>query len=105
MKLYLFLLLIFMPVALGTELLVDSATISDTENQLESEWLGIIIPVLLLFITLIMFSIDFGAVGVGTISAVAMIVLWLTGLIPITNPVSLISFVLIIGITTFKVTR
>jgi len=89
-----------------TDYLLDSvATPLAGYSIIEGSRLGLILPVLLLFITLVMFALDFGVVGIGIISSVAMIMFWFMGIVPFPNPISLISFIIIVLITTFRVVR
>ena len=72
-------------------------TFLDSNNNM----LGLLIPALLLLITLITFSIDFGTVGVSMASVAGLIVLYFMNVIYI-NVASLTSFVIIIGIMVYK---
>lgn len=91
------------------EHLMDSAvTPTLTFNVINNQMIGIIIPLLMLFITLIMFALDFGVIGVGTSFSVAIILFWMIGFIPrsgIPTFVSLFSLIVIVMITSFKVTN
>lgn len=87
-----------------SDILIGTAFLSGYVNVFNDQWLGIIIPLLLLFATLIFFAIDFGAVGIGLISSISMVIFWWVGFIPV-NIVALISFIIIVIITLFKVTR
>jgi len=93
----------------SVEHLMDSAiTPTLTFNAINNEMVGIIIPLLMLFITLIMFAIDFGVIGVGTSFSVAIVLFWMIGFIPrsgIPTFVSILSLIIIVLITSFKVTN
>jgi len=85
-------------------ILIATASTPLIDLVIRNELLGFIIPLLLLFITIIMFAVDFGVVGIGTLSSVFLVVGWWLGFIPV-HIISLISFILIISIVMFKVTR
>jgi hypothetical protein len=96
-----------MNITLPTETLMDSAVTPILSfNVINNEMIGIIIPLLMLFITLVMFAIDFGVIGVGTTFSITIILFWLIGFIPragVPTIISLISLIMIIMITSFKV--
>lgn len=66
-----------------------------------SNKLGLLIPAILLAVTIITFAIDFGTVGVSSASSASLVVLYFLKIVYI-NPISLISFIIIIGIMSYK---
>ena len=96
-----------------------AATISDDESLFDnhdedlsintfldtsSNKLGLLIPAILLVVTIVMFAIDFGAVGVGITSALSLVILYKLGIIYI-NVISLSGFIIIIAIVLYKISR
>lgn len=69
-----------------------------------SNKLGFLIPAIMLAVTIICFAIDFGATGVSMASAISLLVLYLMRIIYI-DIVSLASFIIIIIIMVYKISR
>lgn len=74
-------------------------------NIFQEHMVALIIPVMLLLFTVIMFSIDFGVIGIGMASSITLIILMLLGVVPLISLYSTVSLVIIILITLFKVTQ
>jgi len=89
----------------GTKVLMGTASNTLVELALlNANFISLIIPVLLLFLTIVMFSLDFGAAGVGIFSSFALVILFFMGVIPV-NLVTLVPLIIIIVLTIFKVSR
>lgn len=84
--------------------LVDSESHDYSINEFlgsSSNMLGLLIPAILLVVTIITFAIDFGTVGVSAAAATSLIILYFLQIVYI-NPISLISFIIIVGIMIYK---
>ena len=92
---------------IGSQTLADSDFIDGVVNEFftsDSNRLGLLIPAILLVVTIICFSIDFGAVGVSAASALSLLVLFMLKIVYF-HPFSLASFILIIVIMIYKISR
>lgn len=105
--LWLLLFLCFIPVCFADDTLIGDDVIDYKVNTLLSSRtnkISMLIPALMLTICIISFATDYGTVGVTAASMGSLVIISLLGFIYI-NPVSLISFVIMIGIIIFKLTK
>jgi len=93
--------------AIALDTLIDNEPLDYVSNQFlddDNTKLGMLIPAILLVVTIIMFAVDFGAVGVAGSSVCALLLLYMLKIIYL-NPVSLISFIIIVIIMIYKIQR
>ena len=84
--------------------LVDSDAHDYSVNEFlgsSSNMLGLLIPAILLVVTIVTFAIDFGTVGVSAAAAASLVILFFLQIVYL-NPVSLISFIIIVAIMIYK---
>ena len=104
---YFIFMMLLMTFVYATTTLTDTESFNGRVNTLLSDnstKLGLLFPVMLLFVTMICFAIDFGTMGVGITSIATLILLYLFKIVYF-NPVWLTSLIIIIVIMLVKINK